>query len=597
MPTGEATPMPRGGRVWAGLSATLAFASVRPPRHPCPTARIRTLPESVGRGLVRLVPRRSLPSAARRPFAAGTLGSPMKDPQKQISQAPTNPRAGAGSAAFDVAELYSGPLGDAVPQGAAAVPLDEKLRQAYFWIVNHAIISPFYDIEYDDGPPATFRLGEAKVPLTLPTAQSYSSYVLLPLLNLAVRRRCLIVGGPGRGKTVIATLLGLIAGHTMREMKQGIQHGQPQMTIADLLGNPLPSSLVGAKSMDEIQIAWRKWLSMRVRIIDEYNRIPTRTQSALLTVMADDYAELYDQVFECPPAAWYLTANDDAGGGTYQVIEALRDRIDVVVKALHFNTRFVGELQNRIEEGIRPEETLPAEIVFSPDELTRMEREVRAVAIPGALRRRIEFFASEFEFFEPGARRLEYMTKDTVKVAAVPFETFTDAADVAVAGRQTRNGLSVRALQTLLVFAKALAWFRGNREVGFDDLRQIVPFVLHDKLVQHREATFFDAPENAAYRSDLVSWIRVLFDGTSQEFDRLGREKDDPIRTLLDQFAQGLEGLEERAVDERLAAVERALRAIEKGGKLYGHLFDDVLTLKYLHQRYTNYRTWLRCRG
>ena len=62
---------------------------------------------------------------------------------------------------------------------------------------------------------------------------------------------------------------------------------------------------------DQIGIAWRKWLGMRVKIIDEYNRIPTRTQSALLTVMSDNYAELYDQVFECPESAWYLTANDD----------------------------------------------------------------------------------------------------------------------------------------------------------------------------------------------------------------------------------------------------------------------------------------------
>ncbi len=91
------------------------------------------------------------------------------------------------------------------------------------------------------------------------------------------------------------------------------------MTIADLLGNPLPSVLVSAKSMDTVTIAWRRWLGMRVKIIDEYNRIPTRTQSALLTVMADNYAEMLDQIYECPEAAWYLTANDDAGGGTYQI--------------------------------------------------------------------------------------------------------------------------------------------------------------------------------------------------------------------------------------------------------------------------------------
>src|SRR5207247_3862684 len=140
---------------------------------------------------------------------------------------------------------------------------------------------------------------------------------------------------------------------------------------------------------------------------------------------------------------------------------------DVVVKALHFNTRFLAELLDRIEEGVRPEDMVPPEIVFLPEELTRMEKEVRAVRIPEAILHRIEYFAAGFEFFEPGARQLEYMTKDTVKVTAVPFETFNDPGDAAVTGAQTRNGLSVRALMTCLVFAKALAWFRGNREVQF----------------------------------------------------------------------------------------------------------------------------------
>ncbi len=55
-------------------------------------------------------------------------------------------------------------LGDRGPAAAedgdgAAPQLDERLRQAYFWIVNNAIISPHYDIEYSDGPDQTFELG------------------------------------------------------------------------------------------------------------------------------------------------------------------------------------------------------------------------------------------------------------------------------------------------------------------------------------------------------------------------------------------------------------------------------------------------------
>ena len=34
-----------------------------------------------------------------------------------------------------------------------------------------------------------------------------------------------------------------------------------------------------------------------------------------------------------------------------------------------------------------------------------------------------------------------------------------------------------------------------------------------------------------------------------------------------------------------------------KGRKLYGHMYDDIVKLKYLHQRYTNYLRWLRWKG
>jgi MoxR-like ATPase len=517
---------------------------------------------------------------------------------QHVSAAPTNPQPAAPSKGFDVADLYStGPVAEVAAAGDGALPLDEKLRQAYFWIVNHAIISPHYDLEYHAGPHQSFTFGDSKTRVNLPSGQSYSSFVLLPLLNFAVRRRCLLVGGPGRGKTATAILMGVLAGYSLTDVRRAMQHGQPQMTISDLLGNPLPADLVAARSMDEIRIAWRKWLSMRIKIIDEYNRIPTRTQSALLTVLADNYAELLDQVYECPPAAWYLTANDDAGGGTYQVIEALRDRIDIVVKTLHFNNRFLSELLARVEAGFEPAEIVPPQIVFDEAEIRRMNDEILAVGFPAPLRRRLEFFASQFEFFEPAAEQLEYKTKDTAKLASADLHLLgaqeSGKDRVKDLGAQTKNGLSVRALMTVLVFAKALTYFRGQREVGLDDLRQIIPFVLHDKLQPDPDAPFFEAPGNAVFRIDRVGWIRRLFDLACAEYDQLNLDQDDPVAALEAEFALGLEGVGEAQVRARLVKIERVLAEWAKGRKLYGHLFDDVLKLKYLHQRYTNYLRWL----
>ncbi len=516
----------------------------------------------------------------------------------RLSSAPTNPRETDAVRSFDVADLYRGPAGGADPDAGGELALDEKLRQAYFWIVNTAIISPHYDIEYNDVPPQSYVLGDTKSRLTLPSAQSYSSFVLLPLLTFATRRKCLFIGGPGRGKTASAILMGVIGGYPVREVRRAMQHGHPQMTIADLLGNPLPADLVSAQKMEDIRIAWRSWLGMRVKIVDEYNRIPTRTQSALLTVMGDNYAEVLGHVYDCPESAWFLTANDDQGGGTYQVIEALRDRIDVVVQAHAFNSRFLGDLLGRIEENVRPEEVVPRQIVFTEDELDRVQEQIRAVELGHAVRRRLEFFASQFEFCEVAAEQFEYKTKDTVRLAGTEWHTIaardTGRDRLKDLGCQTRNGLSVRALMTLIHFSKAMAYFRGDRAVGLEDVRQILPYVLHEKLVPDHDAPFFGAAGNDMYRSDRIGWLRKLFDASSADYDRLDLDRDDPVAALGEELRRGLSGVTEQEVRARLTRIERLIAEWAKGRKLYGHLYDDLLELKYMHQRYTNYLRWLR---
>lgn len=474
--------------------------------------------------------------------------------------------------------------------------LADKLRQAYYWIVNNAVIVPYYDVAFGADQGRTFRFpnGDAFV---LPRGAAWSSYVLFPLLTFATGSRALLVGGPGKGKTATAVLMGLLAGYTEAEVKRAVQHGHPQLTVADLLGNPMPSDLMAARTMDEIRIAWREWISMRVKIIDEYNRIPTRTQSALLSLLAEGYAEMLGQTVEAGNGAWFLTANDDAGGGTFQVIEALKDRIDVTIRAMSFNSRFLPRLLARLEADQSPTDLVPRDIVFTPDEMLRMRSAIRAMPFETPALRRLEFFVGSLDFCQRASVDFEAKSKDTLKLAGIPLHTVCNE-DCPLDKHQhvcaqTVEGLSVRSYLTVMTFAKALAFFRGAEAVTPEDIRQILPYVLHEKLTANRRGDFFTDDRHRPYLHDKVAWIRQMWDRSIDRYDRADRDRADPGRALLAELDAGLEGVGRAEVERRMAKVEAAIADLCAGGELSAPVFEDLVRLKYVYLRYQNYLRWL----
>ena len=192
------------------------------------------------------------------------------------------------------------------------------------------------------------------------------------------------------------------------------------------------------------------------------------------------------------------------------------------------------------------------------------------------MRRRLEFFAAQFDFCDLAAQEIEYKSKDTIRLAGQD----------AVAGvrqrlrpgqgeglcSQTENGLSVRALMTLLGFAKALTWFRGRPEVSLADVRQVVPWILHEKLAQNPTSPFFDQTGNGVYRLDRVGWIRKAFDLACEEFVRAGPGPRRPGDGNRRRFRPRPGGRAEAEVRKQLNAIETHLDKLARTTKLYAHV-------------------------
>jgi MoxR-like ATPase len=471
----------------------------------------------------------------------------------------------------------------AVPAAARA----DKFRRAYDWIATRALIAPFHDMEFGGGHVG----GGESCRVSLPGGHGYASFVLMPLLNLLVNRRLVFVGGPGRGKTTMATLMALLAGAPLDTVRKAVQHGHPQLTLADLLGGPLPSDLVKAETAEDIRVRWRQWITARVKIIDEYNRIPTKTQSALLSLMAEGYAEQYEQTITSGASAWYLTANDDQGGGTFPVIEALRDRIDAVVRCPPLHPGLIDTLAERVAGGATPEEFVPADLVCPPHELDAAAAEVRKVPVPPAVRDLVGLFLGQLDFCRRASDRLEYQTKDTLHLAGrrvghvctedCPLDKSENLCT------QTESGVSPRAAQALLHFAQALAYFRGRTEVGADDVRAVLPWVLHDKLPQNPQSPFFQKPENRVYVTDRVSWLWQLFDrAVAQQAAHAPTRK----RTLelARVCAAGTDALTTPELGRRLVAIRDRVEEVARGTELNGVTHADLVLLKDMYVKCRN---------
>lgn len=472
--------------------------------------------------------------------------------------------------------------------------LPDKLRQAYWWIVNNAVLCPYYDIEFGKASAFSNAAGDT---VALPSSMSYSSFVLLPVLTLMTGRRALLVGGPGRGKTTSAILMGLIAGMPRDAVRRSIQRGHPQLTIADLLGSPLPSDLMKAEDLSAVKVSWRKWIGERVKIVDEYNRIPTKTQSALLSLMAEGYAEMFDQYVHTGRSAWFLTANDDAGGGTFQVIEALKDRIDVVVRAVPFNSGFLETLLARIEADKTPEELVPKEIVLTRAELDAVHDEVLAVKVPEAVLERLSFFLGQLDFCRMASPVFELKSKDTLKLSGKSVGAVCDERcpldKNAHLCTQTESGVSVRTYQTILHYAKAMAYFRGHTEVEVADVEQLAPWVLHDKLVPNARSAYFQAKRNEPLLNDRVAWIKRMFSEAMERWPvyASARQKVVELRKELD---EGLVGLDLKTVETRLSRVAALIEQRMRKDELSGAAYEDLIHLKSIYSRYQNYAQWLR---
>ena len=268
----------------------------------------------------------------------------------------------------------------------------------------------------------------------------------LLLVTLLCRGHALVEGVPGLAKTLAVRTLASIMGLQFHRVQC-----TPDLMAADIIGASVLNPATG-------EFTFRAGpVFTELLLVDEINRMPPRTQSALLEAMEERQVSV-DGAARPLPALFttFATQNPVEFEGTYPLPEAELDRFMVKVRFAY------PEAANREEEAIleRHHEGFDAHDLSSlllahltREELEEAQRDVAAIRVEPML----------FGYIAAIARR----TREWPAIAL---------------------GASPRATINLLQVAKAMAAMEGRDFLLPDDVKRAAAPVLRHRLVLRPEA-------------------------------------------------------------------------------------------------------------
>jgi MoxR-like ATPase len=284
---------------------------------------------------------------------------------------------------------------------------------------------------------------------------------------------------PGLGKTLVARTIGQCVQDCPVKVQQWTVDTQP----ADIRGFPKFNEQlrVYAPHFGPLRPIFGETDQERARatvvyVGDEINRGTMKAQGALLNALEEGEVNIGDETYPLHPLFFGLfTMNpiEQGGGGTYRIIEALRDRVGIELALNYLPYDEEKELGRRSEQGLltkqKPWETAGCRKVVSLEDIAWM----RAFA-----QHCVEVPESVHDYATTGVRATRLQCEEN-KIW-MPEEY-----------RQLLSfGSSSRGLISLLDMAKVAAARQGLFIVNEGHIKQLAPKVLGHRLIWHPDAEY-----------------------------------------------------------------------------------------------------------
>jgi MoxR-like ATPase len=264
------------------------------------------------------------------------------------------------------------------------------------------------------------------------------------LATLLCRGHALLEGVPGVAKTLLVKTLARILGLEFQRVQC-----TSDLMPADIIGTNVLNMATSAFSLHKGPVF------TDMLLVDEVNRMPPRTQAALLECM-EEYQVTIDGVRHQLPAEFsvFATQNPVEFEGTYPLPEAQLDRFLLKIRVPYPAADHEVQILANVQQGFEARDIDSMGLTpLPPDLLAQAQAEVKSVKVEPAL----------FQYIVQIARR----TRDWPSLSL---------------------GASPRAAISLMVVARAMAAMDARDYIIPDDVKTAAPPVLRHRVVLKPEA-------------------------------------------------------------------------------------------------------------
>jgi len=330
---------------------------------------------------------------------------------------------------------------------------------------------------------------------------NYNTAVLTGMLTSLVNGKMIYVGEYGQGKTTLSEVISsLMFSIPPVAVEASSVKGHPELTNEQLVGR----IDLGLYSQGIEKTIWSDFVFSKSKIIDELNRIPEHKQNILLMGMQSGMWKNLSEYVQCEEGPWFATMNykDKGNNG---IVPPLLDRFDISVEAkspginnmrlityankISFDypdidfayaslmgkkgltyQEYVSEmsvLKNEFRERTFRDKGLE---LFTNEELNEIQEEIKSKTFKNNA-----MYFLDVIFAELGTCQ-HYEEKRTTDICPEDCHFSTYAC------KQTKNSISVRTIQAVNKYSKAISWLDNKSEVDTNHVQSILPLTLWHKL-------------------------------------------------------------------------------------------------------------------